>query len=120
MKKRMILWVAMAALLVCATAYAQSFVNGSGSKSASALILDGTGKLHGIVVTTDGTNAQTVDIYDNTSATGTKLIPTWVVTTSSTDRTQSIGFYPPVNFNTGCYVNVSGSGTVGYVVYYTR
>jgi hypothetical protein len=119
MKKRILLVVA-AALLVCATAYAQSFVNSSGSKTASAVIYNGAGSLHGIAVSTDGTNAQTVDIYDALSATGTKLIPTWVVTTSSTDRTQYYGFYPPVRYETGCFVNVSGSGTMAYVVYFSR
>jgi hypothetical protein len=120
MKKRIIFGVAMAVLLICATAYAQSFINSSGSKTATATIFGDAGKLHGIVVSTDGTNAQTVDIYDNTTNSGTKLIPTWIVTTSATDRTQSISFYPPVNFSTGCYVVVSGSGAMSYVVYYSR
>jgi succinyl-CoA synthetase alpha subunit len=119
MKKRILLVVAVA-LLVCATAYAQSFVNSSGSKTATAAIFGEAGKLHGIVVSTDGTNAQTIDIYDNTTNSGTKLIPTWIVTTSATDRTQSLGFYPPVNFSNGCYVVVSGSGAMSYVVYYSR
>jgi hypothetical protein len=122
MKKRMIIGVAMAALLVCATAYAQ-WSNSSDSKSATAQILVEGGVLNGIVVTTDGTNAQTFNIYDTENATtsGTKkLIPAWVVTTSATDRTQTMGFYPPVRFERGLYVTVSGSGTVGYVVYYSR
>jgi hypothetical protein len=120
MKKRMIIGVAMAVLLVCATAYAQQFINSSDQKTSSALILLGKGKMHGIIVSTDATNAQTFDAYDAVSATGVRLIPTWTVTTSATDRTQSISFYPPVNFETGLYINQSGSGTGKYVVYYSR
>jgi hypothetical protein len=119
MKKRIIFGVAMAVLLICATANAQTCVS-SGSKTASALIVTDTGSICGIAVSTDGTNAQTVDAYDAVSATGTKLIPTWVVTTSSTDRTQTYWFMYPVSFTTGLYVNVSGSGTMSYVIYYKR
>lgn len=119
MKKRIIFGVAMAVLLICATANAQTCIS-SGSNTASALILSDTGSICGIAVSTDGTNAQTFDVYDNTAGSGKKLIPTWVVTTSSTDRTQTYWFMYPVSFTTGLYVNVSGSGSVAYVVYYKR
>ena len=119
MKKRIILGVAIA-VLICATAYAQSFVNSSGSKTGSAVIFGMPGNLHKIVVSTDATNAQTVDIYDSVDDSGTKLIPTWIVTTSATDRTQTIGFSPPVRFSTALYVKVAGSGTMSYVVYTSR
>lgn len=122
MKKRIIFGVAMAVMLICAIAYAQPYVSSSGSNAASAVIFTGPGNLHGIVVSTDGTNAATIDVYDNTSAAGTKLVPTWVVTSSATDRTQTLGFYPPVRFEKGCYVNLSvaGGGTAAYVAYHTR
>jgi hypothetical protein len=108
----------MVVLLVAGIAFAQQYAIPSGSKTGSALIYTGAASITGIAVSTDGTNAQTVDVYDALSATGTKLIPTWTVTTSSTDRMQTIGFYPPVKAGTGIYVNVSGSGTVAYEVYY--
>lgn len=122
MKRNLILGVMMAVLLICSTAWAQTFVNSSGSQTASKLIYTGDGNLHKIVVSTDGTNAVTLDAYDETSATGTKLIPTWIVTSSSTDRTQTIGFSPPVRYSKGLYINVSvaGGGTTAYVVYTSR
>jgi hypothetical protein len=120
MKKRMILWVAMAALLVCATAYAAERVNGSGEKSADALIHAGEGGFQGITFALDGTNACTVSVYDNTSAAGTLLMPTTVMPTSATQR--SVGFYfnPPVQYNTGIYVDITSSGTCSFVVYTVR
>lgn len=92
----------------------------SGSKTASALIRTGKGIFSGIIISTDGTNAVTLDIYDNTSAAGTKLVPTLTITSSAVDRVQSIK--PPgapVSFETGLYVNVSvaGGGSCSYVAY---
>jgi len=76
---------------------------------------------HGIVVITDGTNAVTVKGYDNASAaSGTSLFPDWVVTTSGTDRAQTLSFIPPVYCANGVYIDVTvgGGGSVSYVVYY--
>lgn len=120
MKKRIIFGVAVVVLVICATALAAEFVNSSGNKTADALIFGEAGNLHGIMVVTDGTNACTLAVYDNTTNTGTLLLPSWVVTTSSTDRTQSVGFYPPVHFGIGLYVDITCAGTCNYVVYYSR
>ena len=93
-------------LLMASTVYAAARydVKPSTAKTASAdAIIKGEGYFHGIIVTTDATNAQTVDVYDSlTAAAGTiELIPTWTVTTSSTDRVQSISVDPPVFFRAG-------------------
>ena len=85
---------------------------------ADAAAVTGHGVLYGIILATDGTNAVTVSIYDNTSGSGTELIPTIVIPTSATQRTSSIGFGIPVHFATGCYVDITTAGTVGYMVYY--
>lgn len=91
----------------------------SDEQSASAAILAADGWFHGITVITDGANAVTVDIYDNASAaSGTKLIPTATITTSATDRIQTINPPKPIRVKNGIYVNVTCSGTVGYMVYY--
>uniref|UniRef100_A0A6M3LP37 Uncharacterized protein n=1 Tax=viral metagenome TaxID=1070528 RepID=A0A6M3LP37_9ZZZZ len=96
-----------------------NFSYSSAEKTASAAIATSSGYLHGIVVITDGTNSVTVDIYDNASAaSGTKLIPQWVVTTSSSNRAQSYSIEPPIKFSNGIYVAVTTSGTVTYMVYY--
>jgi hypothetical protein len=118
--KKIIFGVAMAVLLVCATANAQTFVNGSGSNSTDALIWTGDVNFQGILLATDGTNACTVSVYDNTSAAGTLLMPTTVVPTSATDRSRGFYFNLPVRANTGLYVDITCSGTCSYVVYTTR
>ena len=91
----------------------------SDQQSASAAIKASAGYFYGIAVITDATNAVTVDIYDNASAaSGTKLIPTWVITTSSTDRCQSYDAPAPIRVRNGIYVNITCDGTVKYIVYY--
>lgn len=115
------LLIGLLVLLMCGLAGAQGWVNGSGSKTASALIYTGAGSFHGIALATDGTNAVTVNVYDGLTATGPKLVPTFIATTSATDRTKSFTMSPPVRFNVGLYVEVTpaGAGTVAYVTYYT-
>jgi len=76
---------------------------------------------HGIAVITDGTNVVTLDIYDNASAaSGTKLIPTWVITTSSTNKYAGFDAPQPIRCKNGIYVNITCSGTVKYIVYYSE
>jgi hypothetical protein len=95
------------------------------TETASAAITTVGGCFLGIVFFTDGTNAVTVNIYDNASAaSGTKLIPTdTVITTSSSDRLRSIGFDADdrrcdVQYFNGLYVEITCAGDVSYTVYY--
>lgn len=90
----------------------------SGQQTADAAIVSGTGFLYGIIAVTDGTNAATVVVYDNTAASGTKLVPDWPVTTSATDRIQYLPINPPVTFQDGVYVDITSAGTFKYVVLY--
>ena len=88
-------------------------------ESGSAAITAKAGVMDGIIVTTDGTNAVTLDIYDNaTAASGTKLIPTLTITTSASNRTFALTFTRPVHYVNGIYVNETCSGTVAYMVYF--
>jgi hypothetical protein len=124
MKKAILLGV-MAALIVCATANAAEWVNGSGNQSADAVIYVDSVNFHGMVVATDGTNACTVSVYDSNNSTTsgkTLLFPTTVVTTSSTDRVRGIYFSPPVKANSGIFVDITVGvgGSCNYVVYYSR
>jgi hypothetical protein len=92
----------------------------SGSKTADAIIVDGPGRFYGIVVATDATNAVTVSIYDGLSAT-TLLIPTFIVPTSATNRSQMYIFNIPITFNVGLFVDVTFSGGASsYAVFYAR
>jgi hypothetical protein len=100
--------------------WAQPPVKASATQTASALITTNAANFHGITVITDGTNAVTVDVYGNTSAAVPKLIPTWLVTSSATDRAQTYSIYPPIRSESGIYVNISvaGGGSASYMVYY--
>jgi hypothetical protein len=89
--------------------------------TSSAAVYTLPGLFHGVVVVTDGSNAVTVSVYDNaSSAAGAELIPTWVVTTSATDRIQSYGIWPPVKFDNGIYLELTCAGTVSAMVYYEK
>jgi len=110
--------VGLCLLIVLFAGWRNDYVNQSTEKSASASISTTSGYLYGITISTDATNAVAIDIYDNTAASGTKLIQTMTITTSATDRVTSIGFNPPVEYRTGLYVSVTCAGTVGYMVYY--
>ena len=119
MKKKLII-ILLTLLLVVPAAYsAEPWSKVSAEKTAAAAITTTDGLFYGIAVITDGTNAVTVSIYDNASAaSGTELIPTWVVTSSATDRAQAFSIDPGAIFYNGIYVDITTSGTVIYKVYY--
>lgn len=117
--KRLMLVFLMVLMVALPVSAVQDWSRPSATKTASASIATSPGYFHGLVVMTDGTNAVTVDVYDNTAGSGEKLIPTWIVTSSATNRAQSYSINPPVRFYTGCYVTISiaGEGTASYMVY---
>ena len=117
------LMVALAVMLSTTVAYSftPDYVLPTATKTASAACVTVPGYLYGIMIITDGTNAVTVDIYDNASAaSGTKLIPSWIITTSATNRMQTLTLPNPVAADNGIYVNTSTSGTVAYMIYYRK
>jgi len=117
MKKLLALPAILAlALLLCG--FHTDYMLQSTEKTADAAIDTGAGYFYGMILATDGTNAVTVDIYDNTSASGTVLVPTFVITTSATDRVRSLSFDPPVAYNNGVYVDITCAGTMSFVGYY--
>jgi len=117
MKRKILLTIML--ILLATSAYAGMWAKQSAEKTADAAITTSSGFWHGIVLITDGTNAVTVTIYDNaTAASGTKLWPTTTVTTGASDRIQSFGMDPPINFVNGIYVDVTTSGTVTYMVFF--
>ena len=112
-------YILVALFLLAVPVMAASWVQHSTEKTADALIDTGKGTFHGILVTTDGTNAVTVEIYDGlVAAGGTQLIATWEITTSSTNRGASLSMDPPVKYDTGLFIDITCSGTVQYMVYY--
>jgi len=116
--KVLVMFVCAVFIAASALAFDTVYMGYSTVKTDDASIHTGSGYLYGIVAATDGSNSVTFKTYDNTSGTGTKMHPDWIATTSSTNRMSYISFDPPIPFSTGCYVDITTSGAVSYVVYY--
>ena len=118
MKKRILIILFIILTEVSAHAYDTDFARPSAVYTADqASIVTGGGYFYGLIVMTDGTNAVTVKIYDNTATTGTRILPDWLVTTGSSDRYQRLDFNPPLSFNSGVSIDVTTSGTVSYMIF---
>lgn len=89
--------------------------------TSDAKITEGSGWFHGIIVHTDGTNAATVAIYDNTAASGSKLVTSLVIPTSATNRVFALSFNTKEEcpYKLGIYVDITCSGTCTFDVYYS-
>ena len=83
-------------------------------KAASALIATGRNRINAITFLGDGTNASTLIVYDNTSATG-KVVAK--VVNKTTDQQNHVIFTNPVIVENGIYGSLSGTGG-NYIVYY--
>jgi hypothetical protein len=90
--------------------------NTSGLKSADAAIMARPGKLRGLQVLADGTNAATVVLYDNASAASGTVLAKVVVDATLTTDAASIPEDGIVCAN-GIYADVTGTGAE-YIVYY--
>ncbi len=86
----------------------------SGLQTADAQIYTGRGTVQALTVITDGTNAATVTLYDNTTASGTVLAQMIV---AGADRTgfQSWNFH--CRCLNGIYADVTGTGA-SYIVHF--
>jgi hypothetical protein len=123
MKK--IIWILLVGLFLAVPVWAApDWMIPSATKTASAAVLASPGYCHGITVITDGTNAATVDIYDNNlgTAAGDRLIPQWIVTSSASNRAQTYNLYPPIRVFKGITVilSVAGGGSASYMVYFSN
>ena len=122
MKKRLIgLLSVFLLLLFVSTALAVTLTcQPTSQQTGSAACVESACHFFGIAVITDGTNNVTIDIYDNASAaSGTKLIPTWVIPTSATNLAAGYDAPVPIRCKNGIYVDVTCSGDVKYIVYYS-
>ena len=86
-------------------------------QDVSAAVLSRAVGFSGIIIRTDGVNDITLNVFDNTAASGKRLIPEDVVVEASL-RVASIGYFPPVYAENGIYVEVTCSGTYSYQVMY--
>lgn len=78
----------------------------------TTVLATGRGLLNSINVTTDGTNAATVTVYDNTAASG-KVIAVLAVPGASLSGWAN--FARPIRTDIGLTVLVAGTGATGYV-----
>jgi hypothetical protein len=87
----------------------------SGLKTSSAVVRAAPGKLCGVEIVTNGTNAATIIVYDHaSSASGTVLFKG---TVAGTDNYGGATFGFPVRAASGLYISVSGTEAAGIVYY---
>lgn len=86
----------------------------SGVQNADALLATGRNRVNAVTVITDGTNAATVELYDNTVASGTKRVVGKCV---GANLINHIIFENPVLFESGIYADVTGTGAT-YIVFF--
>lgn len=86
----------------------------SGLQTADATIASGRNRINAITLITDGTNAATLLVYDNTAASGTVIAK---VTAAAIQNTVHVVFEKPVKAENGLYADVTGTGA-GYIVFY--
>lgn len=133
MKTKMMVFLVVILAVVAAMAYAANLDFGVGKDrevpvhfitapaSYSSVAVTGAAAFGGILVKTDGTNNVTLNVYDNTSATGRLLIPADTIVLG-TARLWALSFEPPVSATTGIYVTISvaGGGAASYQVIYDQ
>lgn len=86
----------------------------TGVINTDTLIFTGRNRVNAITVLTDGTNAATVDLYDNTLAAG-KIASKGICV--GTALINHIVFENPVLFENGIYADVTGIGAT-FIVFY--
>lgn len=86
----------------------------SGVLNADTLLWTGRNRVNAITVLTDGTNAATVELYDNTTASGTKRVVGKCLGASLINH---IIFENPVLFENGIYADVTGTGAT-FIVFF--
>jgi hypothetical protein len=93
-------------------------ISSSGRKTSSAVISALPGRLHGIVVETDGTNAATVIVYDNASTAAGAELGRLIVAGATRNGVLMLPTQG-VEAANGVYVAISGTGA-GAIVYYSQ
>jgi len=100
-------------------ALAGSWVEHTDQQTASYQVDTGTGLFHGMEVASDATYDITVDVYDSensTTAGKKRMMTTWVITTSNTDRSATHDENPPRRYYKGLYVVVICPGIAKFMV----
>lgn len=93
-------------------------ITSSGLKTADGVISNAAGRLHGLCVGTDGTNAATIIVYDNATAASGTVLAKVVVDATATHENIMLPEQGVECLN-GLYLDVTGTGAE-VVVYYSR
>lgn len=86
----------------------------TGVLSANSLTATGRNRINAVSLFGNGTNTATLDIYDNTSATGKIAVRVQV---RASDYQNHVIFTQPVLMDNGIYNQLTGTGA-NYIVYY--
>lgn len=114
--KRYLILLAFVVFVAAAFMPPQGFVEPGSVLTSDGAAATEQGFLYGLVIMSDGTNAVTVDGYDNgTDASGTSIFPTWTTNASST--AQSITWDPPVAYYNGLFFDFTCAGTFKAMIY---
>lgn len=87
----------------------------TGPVTTGTLVATGRNMLNGVIIGGDGTNAATITVYDNTAASGTKLVE--LVLEATSDRSRHFAFDNPIVAEVGLYVDVAGTGATATVLF---
>lgn len=88
--------------------------SGALATASTTTLLTGRALLNSVVIVTDGTNAGTVTVYDNTAGSGKVLV---VFTVPGTALSGQLDFSNAVRGDIGLTVVVTGTAAVAYVMY---
>lgn len=86
----------------------------TGVLTSSQTVATGKNYLAGLVVHADGTNVATVNVYDNTAASGTKLLSAIV---KAGERQVVVFPHVSIQASSGLYVELSGTGAGATVIF---
>lgn len=86
----------------------------TGLQTASTLTYTGRNRINAVSLFGNGTNTATLDIYDNTTASGKVAVRVQV---RSSDYQNHVIFTQPVLMENGIYNSLTGTGAT-YIVYY--
>ena len=86
----------------------------TGLQTTSQLTFNGRNRINAVSLFGDGVNAATLNIYDNTSASGKVAVKVQV---KAADYQNHVIFTQPVYMENGIYNSLTGTGA-NYIVYY--
>lgn len=94
-------------------------VTSSGRRTSSAVVSAAPGRLHGLIVETDGTNAATITVYDNSAASASGNIVGRLIVAGADRNANFVLPEQGVEAQNGLYLEVTGTGAAA-IVYFSR